>query len=116
MQQEFDSMHSNNTWSLVDLRHGRRVVNIMWIYKVKTDHLGHVSRFIKARFVAKGCSQKEGVDYTGTFSHVIRMASLRVFLAISAAQDLDLLQLDIDTAFLYAFIKEDVYVRQPLGF
>jgi hypothetical protein len=87
----------------------------MWIYKVKTDHLGHVSRF-KARFVAKGCSQKEGVDYTETFSPVIRMASLRIFLAISAAQDLDLFQLDIDTAFLYAPIKEDVYVRQPLGF
>jgi hypothetical protein len=87
----------------------------MWIYKVKTDHLGHVSRF-KARFVAKGCNQKEGVDYTITSPPVIRMASLRNFLAISAAQDLDLFQQDIDTAFLYAPIIKDVYVRQPLGF
>jgi hypothetical protein len=64
----------------------------------------------------QGLHQKEGVDYTKTFSPVIRMANLRIFFAISAAQDLDLFQLDIDTAFLYAPIKEDVYVRQPLGF
>jgi hypothetical protein len=108
-------MHSNKTWYLVDLPLGRRVVNNMWIYKVKTDHLGHVSRF-QARLVAKLCNQKEGVDYTKTFFHVIRMASLRIFIAISAAQDLDLFQLDIDTAFLYAPIKEDVYIIQPLGF
>jgi hypothetical protein len=51
-----------------------------------------------------------------TFSHVIRMASLRLFLAIAAARDLELCQFEIATAFLYAPIKEDVYVRQPLGF
>jgi hypothetical protein len=85
----------------------------MWIYKVKSDSIGDVSRF-KARFFAKGCSQR--LDYTETFSRVIRMASLRLFLAIAAARDLELCQLDIDTAFLYAPIKEDVYIRQPLGF
>jgi hypothetical protein len=87
----------------------------MWIYKVKSDSVGDVSRF-KARFVGKGCSQRAGLDYTETFSPVIRMASLCLFLAIAAARDLELCQLDIDTAFLYAPIKEDVYIRQPLGF
>jgi hypothetical protein len=76
---------------------------------------GDVSRF-KARFVAKGCSQRDGLDYTETVSLVIHMASLRLLLAIAAARDLELCQLDIDTAFLYAPIKEDVYIRQPLGF
>jgi hypothetical protein len=57
-----------------------------------------------------------GLDYPETFSPVIRMASLRLFLAIAAAMDLDLCQLDIDTAILYAPITEDVYIRQPLGF
>jgi hypothetical protein len=52
---------------LVDLPTGRRVVNIMWVYKVKADHLGQVERF-KARFIAKGCSQRQGIDYTETFS------------------------------------------------
>jgi hypothetical protein len=104
----------NGTWELVDLPHGRVVVNIMWIYNIKSDTAGDVSRF-KARFVAKGCSQRDGLDdYTETFSHVICMA--RLFLAIAASRDLELCQLDIDTAFPYALIKEDVYIRQPLGF
>jgi hypothetical protein len=115
MQHEYSSLIDNGTWELVDLPHGRVVVNIMWIYKVKSDITGDVTRF-KAWFVAKGCSQRVGLDYTETFSHVIRMASLRLFLTIAAARDLELCQLDIDTAFLYAPIKEDVYIRQPLGF
>jgi hypothetical protein len=77
--------------------------------------MGDVSRF-KARFVAKGCSQRAGLDYTETFSQVIRMASLRLFFAIAVARDLELCQLDIGTAFKYASIKEDVYIRQPHGF
>jgi hypothetical protein len=87
----------------------------MWIYKINSDTAGDVSRF-KARFVAKGCSQRAGLDYTETFSPIIRMASLRLFLAIAAARDLELCQLDIDSTFIYAPIKEDVYIRHPLGF
>jgi hypothetical protein len=86
----------------------------MWIYKIQSDTDGEVSRF-KAHFVAKGCSQRAGLDYTEPFSPVIRMASLRLFLAIVAAMNLGLCQLDIDTAFLYYPITKDVYIRQPLG-
>jgi hypothetical protein len=99
MQQEYSSLIDNGTWELVDLPPDRVVVNNMWIYKVKSDTIGDVSRF-KARFVAKGCSQRVGLDKTETFSHVIRMANLHLFLAIAAACDLELCQLDIDTAFL----------------
>jgi hypothetical protein len=115
MQHEYSSLIDNGTWDLADLPPDRVVVNIMWIYKAKSDTDGDVSRF-KARFVAKGCSQRAGLDYTETFSHVIHMASLRLFFAIAAVRDLELCQLDINTAFLYALIKEDVYIRQPLGF
>jgi hypothetical protein len=86
----------------------------MWIYKIKSDLEGEVSRF-KARFVAKRCSQRAGLDCTETFSPVTCMASLRLVFAIAAAMDLDLCQLDIDTAFMYTPITEDVYIRQPLG-
>jgi hypothetical protein len=110
MQQEYSSVMDNGTWTLVELPPDRVVVNIMWIYKVKSDTNGDVSRF-KARFVAKGCSQRAGLDYTETLSHVIRMANLRLFLAIAAVRDLELCQLDIDTAFLYSPIKEDMYIR-----
>jgi hypothetical protein len=87
----------------------------MWIYKVKPDTMGDISRF-KARFVPKGCSQRVGLDYTETISPIIRMTSLRLFLAIAAARDLEMGQLDINNVFLYALIKEDVYIRQLLGF
>jgi hypothetical protein len=80
------------------------------IYKVKSDTVSDVSRF-KARFVAKSCSQRAGLDYAETFSPVIRMTNLRLFLAIAAPRDLELCQLDIDNAFLYAPIKKDVYTR-----
>jgi hypothetical protein len=115
MQHEYSSLIDNGTWELVDLPRGPVVVNIMWIYEVKSDTMGDVSRF-NARFVAKGCSQRACLDYTETFSPVIRMANLRLFLAIAAARDLELCHLDIDTAFLCAPIKEDVYISQPLGF
>jgi hypothetical protein len=115
MQQEYSSPMDNGTWDLVDLPPGRMVVNNMWIYKVKSDTAGDVSHF-KARFVAKDCSQCAGLYYTETLYPVIRMASLRLFIAIAAARDLELYQLDNDIAFLYAPIKEDVYIRQPLGF
>jgi hypothetical protein len=101
MQQEYSSLIVNGTWELVDLPPCRMVFNIMWIFKVKSDTAGDVSR-VKARFVAKGCSQRAGLDYTKTFSPIIRMASLRLFQAIAAARDLELCQLDIDTTFLYA--------------
>jgi hypothetical protein len=106
----------NGTWELVDLPPGRVVVNNMWIYKGESDIMGDVSHF-KARFVAKGCSQRTCFNYTETLSPLIRITRcLRILLAIAAAPDLELCQLDIDTAFLYAPIKEDVYIRQPLGF
>jgi hypothetical protein len=104
MQQEYSSLMDNGTWELVDLPPDRVVVNIMWIYKVKSDTMGDVFRF-KARFVAKGYSQRDGLDYTEAFYPVIRMAYLRLFLAIAAARDLELCQLGIDTALLYAPIK-----------
>jgi hypothetical protein len=88
MQHEHSSLMDNGTWELVDLLPGRVVVNIMWIYKIKYDTLGDVSRF-KAIFVAKGCSQRVGLDFTETFSPVIRMASLRLFLAIAVTRDLN---------------------------
>jgi hypothetical protein len=115
MQQEYDFLMDNGTWEPVDLPADRTVVDNMWIYNIKSDTEGEVSR-LNALFVTKGCSQRAGLDYTETFSPVIRMASLRVFLAIVVVMDLDHCQLDIETAFLYAPINEDVHIRQPLGF
>jgi hypothetical protein len=73
--------------------HGQQHVGL---YEIKTDHLGQVKRF-KARFSAKGCSQRYGIDDTKTFSPVNRMAGIRVMLEISAAMDLELCLMGIDT-------------------
>jgi hypothetical protein len=89
MQHEYNFLTDNGKRELVDLPADHVVVNIMWIYKVKSDTEGAVSRF-KAHFVAKGCSRRAGLDNTETFSHVIRMASLRLFLTIAAAMDFEL--------------------------
>jgi hypothetical protein len=87
MHHEYSSLIANGTWELVDLPPGRMAFNNMWIFKVKLDTAGDVSRF-KARFVAKGCNQRAGQDYTETFSPFIRMARLRFFLTIAAARNL----------------------------
>jgi hypothetical protein len=105
----------NSTWDLVNLPIDPVVVNSMLICKINSDTESAVSRF-KARFIAKGCSQRAGLDYSETFSIAIRMASLRLFLAIVATMDLELCELDVNTAFLNAPIEENINIRQRLGF
>jgi hypothetical protein len=114
MQQEVDSMFDNGTLTLVNLPTCRRVINNMWVYKVKTDHLDQVKRF-KAQYVAKGCSQHK-LSTTPRLSHPSSARQASAMLAISPAMDLELCLTDIDTAFMYAPIKEDIFIRQPLGF
>ena len=70
----------------------------------------------KARVVAKGYSQKEGVDYNEIFSPVVRHTSIRVLLALVAALDMELEQLDVKTAFLHGHLEVEIYMDQPDGF
>ena len=70
----------------------------------------------KARLVAQGYSQLERVDFDKTFAHVARMESIRVLLALACHLKFKLYQMDVKTAFLNGFLKEDVYVAQPKGF
>ncbi|GJV60391.1 retrotransposon protein, putative, ty1-copia subclass [Tanacetum coccineum] len=70
----------------------------------------------KVRFMAKGYSQKEGIDYNGIFSLVVRHISIRVLLSLVAHHNLELEQLDVKTAFLYGDLEEEIYMSQPEGF
>jgi hypothetical protein len=82
---------------------------------MKYDSKGNIERF-KARLVAKGFTQREGIDYTETFSSVSCKDSLRIIMSLVAHYDLELHQMDVKTAFLNGDLLQNVYMAQPKGF
>ena len=114
-KKELASIMANGTWDLVELPAGRLPIDSKWVFKIKRDAAGNIERY-KARLVARGFMQQHGVDFAETFAPVAKFTSIRVLLAIAAAEDLELHQLDVDTAFLNGDLKEEIYMKQPLGF
>ena len=112
---EYDSLILNGTWEKCPLPDDRTKIGCKWVFKHKINKDGEIERY-KARLVAKGYSQKEGIDYTETFAPVLKYKSLRILLAIAAIQDMEVKQMDVETAFLNAEIKEEVYMEQPEGY
>jgi len=115
MQEEMSSMDKNKVWELVDIPPGRKTIGNKWVFKVKRKADGSIDKY-KARLVAKGYTQREGIDHGDTFSPVVRIASIRLILAIVAYMDLELFQMDVKTAFLNGELDEEVYMDQPVGF
>ncbi|KAK1417487.1 hypothetical protein QVD17_26616 [Tagetes erecta] len=114
MKDEMNSLMKNNTWELIKLPPGKRVLQNKWTYRIKEDHKG--CKRYKARLVAKGFQQKKGVDYNEIFSPVVKMTTIRLILSIVAAEGLHLEQLDVKTAFLHGNLDEEIYMAQPEGF
>ncbi|KAI0996197.1 Retrovirus-related Pol polyprotein from transposon TNT 1-94 [Podosphaera aphanis] len=114
-EDEIASLRENDVWKLVPRPSGRKVVGGKWVCKVKGNAQGELERF-KARYVAKGFSQIQGLDYDETFAPVVRYDSLRLLLAISASKGWRPRQLDIKTAFLYGILNEEVYMELPEGY
>ena len=94
---------------------GKSVVTSKWIYKVKFSTDGSVEK-CKAKFVARGFSQKEGIDYDETFAPVARYSSIRVIISLASVMGWKLHQMDVKTTFLNGEIEEEVYIEQPKGF
>jgi hypothetical protein len=88
----------NKTWSLVPLPTGWSAIGCRWTFKLKRGPDGSIQRH-KARFVAKGYSQRPGVDYLETYSPVVKLDSLRCILSIASHRNLNIMQLDVQTAF-----------------
>lgn len=83
MQEEYDALVENHTWDIVYIPDGQKVLKGKWVYKLKTSNEGTVSRY-KARWVAKGFEQREGIDYAETFSPVAKSCSVRILFALAA--------------------------------
>ncbi|KAJ0801453.1 putative RNA-directed DNA polymerase [Helianthus annuus] len=115
MNSEMEALYRNNTWVLVDLPKGRKPIGCKWVYRVKYKANGEVERY-KARLVAKGFNQREGIDFGETFSPVVKMVTVRVVLKLAVNNNWPLYQMDINNAFLYGTLCEDVYMTQPQGY
>jgi hypothetical protein len=115
MIEEYKSILKNDVWDVVPRREGKSVVTSKWIYKIKHVVDGSIKKY-KARFVAKGFSQIEGVDYDKTFAPVARYTSIRSIIVLATSMDWKLHQMDVKTTFLNGEIEEEVYIEQPEGF
>ncbi|GJX45818.1 putative ribonuclease H-like domain-containing protein [Tanacetum coccineum] len=115
MQEELLQFKLQEVWTLVDLPNGKRAIGSKWVFRNKKDERGIVIRN-KARLVAQGYTQEEGIDYDEVFAPVARIEAIRLFLAYASFKDFVMYQMDVKSAFLYGKIKEEVYVCQPPGF
>ena len=115
MTNEYNSIMENGTWELVQLPAGRKAVGCKWVYKLKRDAAGNIKTW-KARLVARGFSQVEGLDFTETFAPVAKFTSIRILLSLAAAHDWECHHMDVKTAFLNGELEEEIYMEQPKGF
>ncbi|GKD57561.1 ribonuclease H-like domain-containing protein [Tanacetum coccineum] len=115
MNNEIEALNRNNTWTICDLPKGRKPVESKWLFKNNYKSTGEIERY-KVRLVVKGFSQREGFDYVETFSPVVKMSTVRCMLNVAVCNNYDLFQLDINNAFLYGDLTEDVYMSLPPGF
>ena len=105
MEKELESLDANKIWTLVQLPTRRSSISCKWVVKRKLNLDGTVAHY-KARLVARGFSQVEGLDYSETFSPVLRMASFRLLMALATILDLEVHHLDVQTVFLHGDLPE----------
>jgi hypothetical protein len=115
MNEEYRYLMENNTWDLVPLPKGRKLVRCKWVYITKYALNGSVERH-KAQLVSKGFSQVEGIDYNETFAPVAKMNSICLVLSLATSHKWEVHQMDVKSTFLHEDLQEEIYMEQPPGY
>ncbi|GKF16061.1 putative ribonuclease H-like domain-containing protein [Tanacetum coccineum] len=115
MQEELLQFKLQEVCTLVDLPNKKRAIGTKWVFRNKKDKRGIVIRN-KARLVAQGYTQEEGIDYDEVFTPVASIKAIRLFLAYASFKDFVVYQMNVKSAFLYRKIEKEVYICQPTGF
>ena len=114
MDDEMTALEENNTFKLSNLPSNRKCVGGKWVYSVKPG-IENQPQY-KARYCAKGFTQKSGIDYEETFAPTARMTTLRTLIHVATQNDMFIEQMDVKSAFLHSSIDKEIYVRQPKGY
>lgn len=112
MQAEYESLIENETWELTSTLEDWQVITGRWCFKLKKDCNGQILKY-KARWIAHGFKQEEGLDFVETFAAVVKPMSYKCLFEVSVKRGYKIRQMDVMTAFLYGFLDEVIYVEQP---
>ncbi len=115
MDEEMAALDANVTWEFVALLEDKKAIGCKWVYKVKHNANGSVSKY-KARLVAKAYAQTYGIDYEETYSSVAKITTIRTIISMAAAKGWSLHQMDVNNVFLHGDLHEEVYMEQPPGY
>ena len=114
MQEELQALIKTNTWLITFLPAGKVPISCKWVYKIKFKADATAERY-KARLVAKGFTQQAGIDFHDTFSPVAKLITVKMMLALAAVKGWILAHLDINNAFFYGDLEEEIYMVRELG-
>jgi len=115
MQEGLHQFQRNKVWHIVPWLEDRSIIGTKWVFRNKLDEFATVTRN-KARLVVQGCNQDERIDYKETFAPVKRIEAIRILVAFAAQIEIKLYQMDVKSALLRQYLKEEEHVIQPSGF